>query len=289
MTDEKRNNLIYNFLKCAKFTTLSFHDYKDFEIKDLENNNEILKQKICDGYDKVIYFGSHRNVTISLYKLGIYGSETNISINYGTTLKLTYTIYDDGNIKYEIITKSKENNENKVLITFEKEYTPNINNTADRIIIDINKGNKQNYKIKHMRTKCYASNLEVEKESYIYDETLEDNNTTYNTAYKKIKTSNINENFYLKLIFKYLNNDKELSEDLNFNYALNFILPMLDNNCKETYYSYITNIDKIINLFEKQKEKEKEEYEKTIAKIDNSINELKNISMLKDNVRKRKI
>ena len=51
---------------------------------------------------------------------------------------------------------------------------------------------------------------------------------------------------------------------------------MLDNNCKETYYSYITNIDKIINLFEKQKEKEKEEYEK-------------NISMLKDNVRKRKI
>lgn len=41
MTDEKRNNLIYNILKCAKFTALPFHDYKDFKIKDLENNKKI--------------------------------------------------------------------------------------------------------------------------------------------------------------------------------------------------------------------------------------------------------
>lgn len=289
MTDEERNNLICEFFKCAKFAISPFHDYKNIAIKDLENNNEILRQKICDGYDKVIYFGSCRNVTISLYKLGIYGTEINVSINYGTSLKITYTIYDDGNIKYEIYTKSKDNNENKVVITFEKEYNLSINNTADRIIIDINKGNKQNYKSKHMRTRCYASKLEIENENYIYDETLDDNDNTYNTTYKKINTLNINENFYLKLIFKYLNNDKELNEDTYFNYALEAVLPMINKNCKDTYYSYITNIDKIIDLFEKQKIKEQEEYEKNIAKIDQSIKELKNISMLKDNVRKRKL
>ena len=48
---------------------------------------------------------------------------------------------------------------------------------------------------------------------------------------------------YQQLMYTY---DKELNEDTYFNYALETVLPMINKNCKDTYYSYITPCNDII-------------------------------------------
>lgn len=257
-----------DMLESAGFSVINANDYQNMEIRDLNNDNELLRRSQYNEISDVFRGSNGREVIVFLSP---FSNEKMISINFGDGLVLTQHQKIDTECEYQIQVTSNDGEKNVVLLnTFVT--NPVTADTVGGMSVGLKddefEGMSLDIPSLHISQKCLGTKINCGNNQNFYD------------------IENCNTELYINAIVDYFNNIEFIANNGNFQKGFKVLLSTIVNDIDKIFKSHRENIDEFIQYFDTLKSRTVEEYQDRINEYDSRIDRLKNLAQAQHRMKK---
>lgn len=255
-------------MEQAGFSVKNANDYQNIEIRDLRNNGELLKKDSYDFSTDIFRGSNDREIILSFG--GMDPTRKFISINNGNGLIITQS-FRSNNCEYGLQTTLNDGTKTKV------EFRPNVSGFSRniggmKVVVSQQKNEEENSNREHFIIQHKLFETQIEKSIGNEEE----------TDYKTVDVENCNIELYINAIMDFLNGVEFTANNSKIQEGFKILLPLISENLENIFVSYRENLEKFIQLLEESKIKaEEEENQLEVARINNDIERLRNLSQSK--------
>ena len=253
-------------LEQAGFSVTNADDYQNIEIRDLKNNNELLQKNAFNALSEMFRGSSDRFIWFITEGIQIY---------CGNGLFINKYLRRDEKTEYRIQATLSDRTTGLIELSVSSSKLPVRNNGI--IKVRLSQRNRENQILFSKNLLIRHSVLDTSIDTFS-EFTGEKSNMTFS-----IESCHVD--LYINTIMSFFNDTQLISDNPKLKEGSNIVLSSIREDIDKIFANHRANIEKYIEILEKDKVEVTKEYQAKINGIDSNIERLRNLSQTQNKVK----